>query len=260
MVTIAAAGDVHAGAHDASRVRDLFANVSEEADILLLAGDLTRHGTPDEMRAVASALFTLTIPVVTIFGNHDVHAGQERVCRKMLEDAGAIVLEREVATLTIRGTTIGVAGAKGFGGGFRGACASEFGEPEMRQFLAPTVAYGEFFARSLADLDTDVRIALMHYAPIPETLLGERWEIFPFLGAYQLGEALDAGGADLALHGHAHRGAEFGSTATGVPVRNVAQVVLGRPYGLYEVEPVRRTMRVPAGPHLVQGAMGHRPS
>ena len=110
---------------------------------------------------------------------------------RILEAAGVIVLEHEVAHLEINGVSVGIAGAKGFGGGFRGGCASTFGEREMRQFLAPTIAAADFFQGALRSLDTDLRLALMHYAPIPDTLIGERWELFPFLGAQQLGEALD---------------------------------------------------------------------
>ena len=251
MVRIAAAGDIHCGAHDNGRVRAQLSQVSREADILLLAGDLTNHGTPEEMTAFASQLADITIPIVAILGNHDVHAEQEGEMRRILESAGVTVLEKECTTFEINGVSVGVAGAKGFGGGFRGGCASTFGEREMRMFLAPTYAYGEFFESALRTMDTDVRLALMHFAPIPETLFGERWEIFPFLGAYQLGDALDASGADMAFHGHAHRGTEIGATPGGVPVRNVAQAVIRKPYAVYEVAPKRLTRKVPAATTMI---------
>lgn len=248
MVRIATAGDVHCGAHDAGRVREQFAAVHEEADVLLLAGDLTNHGTPDEMHAFAEGLREVAarLPVYAVFGNHDVHAEQEAEARAILEAAGITVLEHEVATLEVNGRSLGVAGAKGFCGGFRGGCASLFGEREMRLFLQPTVAAAAFFAGALRALDTDVKVALMHFAPVPETLLGERWELFPFLGAYQLGEAIDDAGCDLALHGHAHRGTEVGATGGGVPVRNVAQAVLKRAYAVYEVQAKAVSRTVPA--------------
>lgn len=248
MVRIATAGDVHCGAHDAGRVREQFAAVHEEADVLLLAGDLTNHGTPDEMHAIADGLRDVVgrIPVYAVFGNHDVHAELEAEARAILEAAGITVLEQEVATLAVNGTSVGIAGAKGFCGGFRGGCASSFGEREMRMFLKPTAEAAAFFAAALRALDTDVRVALMHFAPVPDTLLGERWELFPFLGAYQLGEAIDDAGADLALHGHAHRGTERGQTPGGVPVRNVAQAVLKRAYAVYEVEARSLTRTIPA--------------
>lgn len=245
MVRVATAGDIHCGVHDTQRVRDQFATVHTEADVLLLAGDLTNHGTPEEMRVLADQLRHIPIPVVAVFGNHDVHAEQEAEARRILEEASVIVLEHEVAHLEVNGVSVGIAGAKGFGGGFRGGCASTFGEREMRQFLAPTIAAADFLQGALRSLDTDLRIALMHYAPIPDTLIGERWELFPFLGAQQLGEALDRAGCDLALHGHAHRGTEKGTTPMGVPVRNVAQAVLKAPYRVIALEPTRLTRRIP---------------
>lgn len=246
MVRIATAGDIHCGAHDTTRIREQFANVHHEADVLLLAGDLTNHGTPEEMRVLAAQLADIPIPVVAIFGNHDVHAECEAEAREILEGAGVIVLEQEVARLDINGVSLGVAGAKGFCGGFRGGCASTFGEREMRMFLAPTIEAADFFESALRALDTDLRIALMHFAPIPDTLLGERWELFPFLGAHQLGTAIDAAGCDLALHGHAHRGTEKGQTGMGIPVRNVAQAVIKEPYRVIALTPKRLSRRIPA--------------
>lgn len=257
MVRIATAGDLHCGAHDDGRIKAQFATVHEEADLLLLAGDLTNHGTHEEMTCLASQLAGLSVPVIAVLGNHDVHSGEEAAVRRILAEAGVTVLEKETIQFEFRGVTVGIAGAKGFGGGFRGGCASTFGEPEMRMFLQPTYAYADFFESALRTMDTDLRIALMHYAPVPDTLLGERWEILPFLGAYQLGDALDASGADLALHGHAHRGTECGATPGGVPVRNVAQGVLKRPYAVYELgarklekrvaQAIETSVRVPVG-------------
>jgi Icc-related predicted phosphoesterase len=246
MIKVAAAGDIHCGPQDGLRVREQFAQVAQEADMLLLAGDLTNHGTLDEMTCLATELARLRLPIVAVLGNHDVHSGLETDCRRLLEEASVTVLDKESTRLEIRGINVGIAGAKGFGGGFRGACGSTFGEPEMRMFLAPTELYGAFFECALGALESDIRIALMHYAPVSETLGSEPREIFPFLGAYQLGEALDAAGCDLALHGHAHKGSEYGTTSGGVPVRNVAQAVLKRPYALYELAPQQLVRRVSA--------------
>lgn len=247
MVQIATAGDVHCGPQDAARVRAQFAAVHQEADVLLLAGDLTNHGTPEEMRAFADGMreAAARLPVYAVFGNHDVHADQVAEARAILAEAGITVLEHETATLTVNGTSVGIAGAKGFCGGFNGGCASVFGEPEMRVFLKPTHDAAAFFGEALRSLDTDLKVALMHYAPVPETLMGERWELFAFLGAYQLGDALDDAGCDLALHGHAHRGTEHGATPGGVPVRNVAQAVLKRPYAVYELAAEVLTRTIP---------------
>ncbi|HUG61156.1 MAG TPA: metallophosphoesterase family protein, partial [Methylomirabilota bacterium] len=127
----------------------------------------------------------------------------------------------------------GIAGSKGFGGGFAGVSGSDFGEPEMKAFIRHTKALAGRLETCLHGLDADVRIALLHYSPVPETLRGEPLEIYPFLGSYLLAEAIDRAGADLALHGHAHRGSEQGVTAGGVQVRNVSQPVIGRAYALF---------------------------
>jgi Icc-related predicted phosphoesterase len=128
---------------------------------------------------------------------------------------------------------VGVAGTRGFGGGFAGANATDFGEPEMKAFVRLTKSLAEQLEESLSELDADVRVALMHYSPVKDTLRGEPLEIYPFLGSYLLAEAVDRAGADLVLHGHAHRGQEQGVTPGGVPVRNVAQHVIRRPYKLF---------------------------
>src|SRR5919205_287389 len=135
--------------------------------------------------------------------------------------------------LDIAGCKVGIAGAKGFGGGFAGACGHKFGEPEMKAFMQVTENEAHSLEENLRSLRADYRVALLHYAPVKDTLAGERLEIHPFLGAYQLGEALDRAGADLALHGHAHHGAEKGVTPRGIPVRNVAMPLIKRPYAIY---------------------------
>ena len=137
----------------------------------------------------------------------------------------------------VDGVSVGIAGTKGFGGGFPGASGSEFGEPEMKAFMRHARASPAACSDALGVLATDVRIALLHYSPVEETLRGERLEIYPFLGCWLLAEAIDEAGADVAFHGHAHRGTERGVTAGGVRVRNVAQPVLGHPYRVYGVEP-----------------------
>jgi Icc-related predicted phosphoesterase len=135
--------------------------------------------------------------------------------------------------VSVNGETLGIAGTKGFGGGFAGACASDFGEPEMKAFVRHTRALGDALHRALDGLDTDLRIALTHFAPVKDTLGAERLEIYPFLGSYILGEAIDAAGVDLAIHGHAHNGVEKGITPSGIPVRNVALPVIKSAYAVY---------------------------
>jgi Icc-related predicted phosphoesterase len=232
-VRVAAVGDVHVGVESSGQLRPHFEHVAERADVLLLAGDLTRVGHPDEAAVLADELRDLRVPVLAVLGNHDHHCDAAEQVVKVLDHAGVRVLEGESAVLDLDGTRVGVAGAKGFGGGFAGACGSEFGEPEMKAFMGHTREVAGALEESLLALDADVRIALLHYSPVEATLQGERLEIYPFLGSYLLAEAVDRAGADLVVHGHAHGGSERGVTPGGVPVRNVAQPVLKRAYAVY---------------------------
>ena len=232
-VRVAAVGDVHLGVESAGKLRPHFAHVAERADVLLLAGDLTRVGDPEEAAVLADELRDLAVPVVAVLGNHDHHSDAGDMVVKLLDDAGVTVLEGGTTTVDVDGTSLGIAGVKGFGGGFAGACGSEFGEPEMKAFMVHTREVATALEESLASLDTDVRVALLHYAPVEATLQGERLEIYPFLGSYLLAEAVDRAGADLVVHGHAHGGTERGVTSGGVPVRNVAQPVLRRSYAVF---------------------------
>ena len=172
-----------------------------------------------------------------MLGNHDHHAGEADAVRGELEVGGITVLEREATVVRVDGGEIGVVGAKGFGGGFAGACATEFGEEEMKAFVRVTEGMAADVEDLLLTLRTDVRLLLLHYAPIRDTLVGEPPEIFPFLGSYLFAEAADRAGAGLILHGHAHRGTEHGRTAGGIPVRNVAKPVIRRAYALFTMEP-----------------------
>jgi Icc-related predicted phosphoesterase len=235
-VRIGAVGDLHLGIDSAPRERESLTGVADTIDVLLLAGDLTQHGSREEGRALARALHRTPVPVVAVLGNHDHHLGHEAAIRADLREAGVIVLDGETAKLEVAGVRLGVAGVKGFGGGFAGACASEFGEPEMKAFIRHTKETAARLCRGLEALaGCDVRVALMHYAPVEQTLQGERLEIYPFLGSYLLAEAVDAAGCDLVVHGHAHRGAEQGVTPGGVPVRNVARPVIRRAYKVYRL-------------------------
>jgi Icc-related predicted phosphoesterase len=243
VIRVAAVGDVHLSRDSAGTLRPHVERLGELADILLIAGDLTTCGHPDEARVAAEELAGLPVPVVAVLGNHDHHAGREDEVREALEDGGIRVLEGEAATFDVDGATVAVAGAKGFGGGFLGACASDFGEAEMKAFVRHSKEVAERFGEALASVDADVLIALLHYSPVAETLAGEPLEIYPFLGSYLLAEALDRAGADLALHGHAHRGSEEGTTVGGVPVRNVAQPVIGQAYRVFHLEPAGRRRR-----------------
>jgi Icc-related predicted phosphoesterase len=240
MIRVAAVADIHCGQHGLRLLGDGFARLAEEADLLLLAGDLTEMGTVAEIEVLAEVLagVTRSLPVFAVLGNHDYEADAVGEVVQILGDAGVTVLEGNGCVCTIRGIKVGVVGTKGFGGGFSGACGTAFGEPEMKAFMATThgiAAKIDHGIRQVRSQGAEVTLVMTHYAPCRETLFGERLEIFPFLGSYLMAEPMDRHQVDLAVHGHAHAGREHGQTPGGVPVRNVAQAVLRRPYAVYEV-------------------------
>lgn len=235
MIRVAAVADVHFGRDDAGRLRPQLADLADRADVLLLAGDLTRVGDPEEAAVLADELVDVDLPMIGVLGNHDLHLDHEDEVCKVLEEVGVRMLRGEKAVLDVGGTRVGVAGVKGYGIGFSGATASDFGEPITRAFYAHARDEACCLEDLLAQLEgrVDHRVALMHYAPVTDTLAGEPVGIWPFLGSYLLAEAVDRSGADLVVHGHAHAGSEVGCTPGGVPVRNVAQPVIRRPYHVY---------------------------
>jgi Icc-related predicted phosphoesterase len=234
VIRIAAVGDVHV-APDCAGCLEL-GRVEGAADMLVLAGDLTRVGDPAEARVLVDELAGVRVPKFAVLGNHDYHSDRADAIIACLEKAGVRVLEGDTATLEVDGTRVGVVGAKGFGGGFVGACGSDFGEPEMKAFVRHTKSIAGRLEQALRSIDAPVRVVLLHYAPTEATLQGERPEIYPFLGSYLLGEAIDSVGADIVFHGHAHRGTEKGITPGGVQVRNVAKPVIGSPFKVYVLD------------------------
>lgn len=238
MIRVAAVGDIHMGPDSAGRLRPALDTLGDCADLLLLAGDLTRHGTPEEARVVADEMAGLPVPVIAVLGNHDHHAERPDEVTAVLRDGGIRVLEGDSTVLDVRGTRVGVAGTKGFGGGFAGRCGSEFGEPIMKEFIRYTRRRADGLRQGLEELarqECAVRVALTHFSPVPDTLAGEPPEIYPFLGSYLLAEAVDEAGADLVVHGHAHAGTEHGMTGGGVRVRNVAQPVIRSAFHVYHL-------------------------
>jgi Icc-related predicted phosphoesterase len=233
MIRVAAVGDVHLAPDIRGRSRLHLAGLGEHADVLMLAGDLTQHGTVPEAEVVAAEFADLGIPVVAVLGNHDYQCDSEQQITDLLRQSGMIVLDGTGVELDLPGGRLGVAGGKGFGGGFPHRCASEFGEPQMKAFVRHSRLLAEGIGKALRDLSTDFRVALTHYSPVADTLAGEPLEIYPFLGSYFLAEAADSANADLCIHGHAHAGSECGTTPGGAPVRNVALPVLKRAYAVY---------------------------
>jgi Icc-related predicted phosphoesterase len=236
VIRVAAVGDVHVGTDSAGRLAPRLAGLADHADVFLLAGDLTHRGRPEEAKVLAEELRGVRVPTIAVLGNHDYHCDEQDKVTEVLEQAGIRVLEGEAVVLEIGGRRVGIAGSKGFGGGFAGASATDFGEPEMKAFVGHTKALAGRLERALGGLRTDRRIVLLHYSPVAETLAGEPREIHAFLGSYLLAEAVDRVGADLVLHGHAHRGSRDGTTPGGVPVRNVAAPVIGRAYEVFRFD------------------------
>jgi len=235
LIRVAAVGDVHVGDDSRGTLRPAFRELPECADVLLLAGDLTRLGREDELEVLLHELEDIPVRCAAVLGNHDFESDRAPALVKRLEGAGVHVLEGSSVVFDIDGTTLGVAGSTGFGGGFAGGSGSDFGEPEMKAFVRRTKRMATALYETLTELRTDVRVALLHFAPVKDTLGAERREIFPFLGSYLLGEAIDHAGADLVIHGHAHHGVEQGVTPGGIPVRNVALPVIRQAFKLYDL-------------------------
>lgn len=220
---IAALGDIHVRErNDEDRVRDLLLRAAKGADVLVLAGDLTDHGRPAETEILARCLHGVDVPVVAVLGNHDHEAGAVKDMLRMLESAGVRTLDS--SSCVIDG--VGFAGAKGFGGGYGNRIVKGFGEDSLKAFVSESVIQAEGLRAALKGLQTDRKVAVLHYSPVVDTIAGEPPEIHPFLGTTRLAHAVEEGGADVVIHGHAHRGALSGKTEGGVPVWNVSLPVL----------------------------------
>lgn len=256
MIRIAAAGDVHYDRKSHNRLGQHFLGLDEKADVFLLAGDLTNTGHPEEMHVLAEDLKKCPVPVVCVLGNHDYHVDQVNEVTKILQAVGVTVLEQSSVVFTINGQRVGIAGAKGFGGGFVGACGSDFGEMEMKAFMRHSKSSARELERVIKEMDADYKIVLLHYSPTAQTLNGEKKEIYPFLGCYYLAEAIDYGKADIAFHGHAHGGVEKGETPGKTPVRNVAQPVIRHAFNIYTLDKKQETF-VNVSEALSTAAMTH---
>lgn len=236
-VRIAAVGDVHCGEGDAGAYRALFARANQEADVLALCGDLTRWGTPAEMKVAVGELHDVEIPIVAVLGNHDHEAGQVGEISAVLRDRGVHLLDGDAFVFS---DDVGFAGVKGFMGGFGARTLTGFGEQDTKTFVGGALHEVQKLEHALSRLDTPVRIAILHYAPIVDTVIGEPEQIYPFLGNDRMAEPLDRYHAAVAFHGHAHVGTFRGTTPGGVPVFNVALHLLhrdkiGEMYYLHEV-------------------------
>ena len=236
-VRVAALGDLHCTKSSQGAFQPLFAAIRDSADVVLLAGDLTDYGLVEEAEVLAKELSTLKLPVAAVLGNHDLESGREADVARILGDAGVSILDGGACEL--RG--VGVAGVSGFGGGFGKRALSPWGEPAVKQFVQLAIDEALKLEKALAKLRTQTIIALLHYAPVVQTVEGEPLEIYPFLGSSRLEEPINRYPVSFVLHGHAHRGALEGATASGVPVYNVSSPLLGRaradaaPFRVFEV-------------------------
>jgi Icc-related predicted phosphoesterase len=249
-IRIAAAGDIHASEVHRAGLEKAFGGVKTQADIVLLAGDLTTHGHPDEARVLADVCRELPVPVYAVLGNHDHNEGRGDEVAEVLRDAGAIVLERDWAILEHGEVEIGIVGTKGFVGGFPGSSLPDFGEPLLRQVYAETSAEVAAIESGLQEVShCDLRVVLLHYAPVADTLEGEPLGIQTFLGSARLATPIAEYQPDLVLHGHAHAGSFEGKVGE-TPVYNVAVHVTGRDFYVFDLEVSRRhaEIEVEGGP------------
>ena len=233
-IRVAAAGDIHAGTSDGDRVRAAFERVASEADLVLLAGDLTRHGQLDEVGVVADACRASEVPVVAVLGNHDWQSDRPDDLRRALTEAGVVVLDRSHAVVPVCGVSVGIAGVKGFVGGF-GQQWANFGEPLFREAYAETTRDVDGLEQGLAAIvPCAIRIALLHYSPVEATLVGEPERLWLVLGADRLAGPIQRHRPHVVVHGHAHHGS-FEGEIDGVPVYNVAVHVTGRDFWTFEL-------------------------
>jgi Icc-related predicted phosphoesterase len=224
-IRVAAVADIHYSKTSKDMLRALFASASSEADVLVLAGDLTEYGAPEEATVLADDLRThLHIPVVAVLGNHDFESSKPAEVQAVLEGVGVTFLDG--SGVEING--IGFAGVCGFGGGFDRQMLSAWGEPLIKAFVQESINHSLKLGKALTNLTTEKKVVVLHYSPIRSTVNGENPEIYPFLGSSHLEATIDNFGASVVFHGHAHNGQLEGKTARDVPVFNVALPVLSR--------------------------------
>jgi len=234
-VRIAAAADLHCRETRRREVEAAFAAIAGQVDAILLAGDRTRHGEPEQAAILADACAPLEIPVVTVLGNHDWHADRAQEVVETLSAGGITVLDRSSTVLCLDDLDVGVAGTKGFVGGFAGSHLPDFGEPLLRQVYAEATAEVEALDRGLREIAVcPLRVVLLHYSPAPATLEGERRDIWSFLGTDRLAAPIREHRPHLVLHGHAHGGSFSGSVGE-VPVYNVSVPVIARDFCVFEL-------------------------
>lgn len=231
---VAAVGDLHVGRDEGVCWRDVFAEACREARALVLAGDLTDLGMPDQARLLVEDLRGCTVPVVAVLGNHDYEGGHVEEVSAIIRGAGVHLLDGQSCEID----GVAFVGVKGFVGGFGARMLGSFGEPAIKQFVGETVKEALRLENAMRRVRAGRTVVVLHYAPVADTVAEEPAEIFPFLGCSRLAETIDRFRVSAVVHGHAHRGHYEGRTPAGQPVYNVAAPVLkptGRPYALIEV-------------------------
>ena len=226
LVRIAALGDLHCARTSAGKFQSLFTQISEAADMVLIAGDLTDTGQPEEARILARELSALRVPGVAVLGNHDFESGRQDEVSHILSESGLTVLDGEACEVN----GVGIAGVKGFAGGFGTAALGPWGEPMIKQFVHEAVNESLKLEASLARLRSARQVVLLHYSPVRATVEGEPLEIYPFVGSSRLEEPITRFPVSMVVHGHAHRGRHEGRTKNDVPVYNVSLPLLTRTF------------------------------
>jgi uncharacterized protein len=230
---IAATADLHFTPERYAAIEPQLSRVRDESDILVIAGDLTNYGKTSELEPLISALLRLGVPTITVLGNHDHESAQEEELMALLRTAGIHVLDGT----GYERDGVGFAGTKGFIGGFGRSALTAFGESEIKAFVKAAMDECVKLERAMSQLRTPKRVVVLHYAPVQDTVVGERPEIFSYLGTSRLIEVIDRHGADLVLHGHAHNGSPTGKSSAGIAVHNVALPLLqaGTPRTAYKL-------------------------
>ncbi|HUP90485.1 MAG TPA: metallophosphoesterase [Longimicrobiales bacterium] len=251
-IRIAAVGDLHYDVQRGTSFRDMFSAINRKADILVICGDMTTHGKPDQMRAFVDELAGVDIPIVAVLGNHDYEAGMAEEVTDILKERGVSVLDGDHVIID----GVGFAGTKGFAGGFGRGALAPFGELLIKEFVQSALDEALKLENGLRSIHADVKVAVLHYAPIHETIIGEPEVIWPFLGSSRLLGPIETLEADLVFHGHAHHGTFEAKTPAGIPVYNVAMPILqerGQDFYIHTVKTTDRRkqaerLRVVNGP------------
>jgi Icc-related predicted phosphoesterase len=234
-VRIAAIGDLHCKVNFHGEIERLLEGVSDNADVLLLAGDLTDNGLIEEAEVLVEELSSIELPIMAVLGNHDHESGKSEEIKSVVQQGGVHILED--SSLEIG--KVGFVGVKGFAGGFDKTLIQPFGENILKAFIRSSIEEAVQLENSLAKMDCEHRVAVMHYSPVQGTLEGEPVELWPFLGCSRFASALDRQGADIVVHGHAHHGSLYAETPGHIPVHNVSRFVRVRsdqpPYCVFEL-------------------------